>query len=638
MKSRILITLMIGLLHTSSALSQSLADYYRSADGLQKEQLKTALYKIISNHKQVAYKSLFDYYEQTDACINNPAQIYDMFSTNTYYFVSVGSSMNKEHVCPQSWWGGGSKYPIYSDLFNVYPSDAKANSHKSNYPLGKITGELKYDSGRIKVGKSSNSGGCGYVVEPYDEFKGDFARIYLYDATCYQNINWVSTAYAFPTGVNTYPTLESWIIPILLEWNRLDPPSEWEITRNNRVYTIQNNRNPFIDYPQLAEYIWGDSITYAWDLSKAIPNVIDGNTNIPSIDTDDPTDKPDNPSDNPTDNPTDDPDKPTDNPSTDDDPTVAPISGNLLFAESFDEIKAGNSTSNSGSSSPFNESDCDSISSATWCYSAGGAVRVGKSSAAGSISTTAIPATKGNTLSVAIEVKGWTEVEGDLEVSITGAEKKILTYSAKMSDKFERVEVTFENIPSDNPILTIATTSKRCFINSIRVYIEANETEDPSDNPDDSSEDTDEPTDEDDTPSVVPDNPTDNPNDSTEDTDNPTDNPDDSTEDTDNPTDNPDDSTEDTDNPTDNPDDSTEETDNPSDNPEDSTEDTDNPTDNPDDSTEDTDEPGNQEVAIVHLSSNNRTPIYYDLFGRRINGKPTKSGIYIVNGVKKYIK
>jgi hypothetical protein len=59
---------------------------------------------------------------------------------------------------------------------------------------------------------------------------------------------------------NLYPTLNTWSINLLLKWHRQDPVSQKEIDRNEAVYGFQNNRNPFIDYPELAEYIWG---TYA---------------------------------------------------------------------------------------------------------------------------------------------------------------------------------------------------------------------------------------------------------------------------------------------------------------------------------------------------------------------------------------
>lgn len=441
---------MIGLLHTSSALSQSFASYYKAADGLKKEELKTALHKITAAHTTKSYNDLWNLYETTDACLNNEAQVFDMFSTETFYFVSVGNKMNKEHVVPQSWWGGGSKYPIYSDLLNVYPSETNANSRKSNYPLGKITGEVNFDNGRIKVGKSSNSGGCGYVVEPYDEFKGDFARIYLYDATCYQNISWDKTAYAFPTGVEEYPTLEKWIIPILLEWNRLDPPSEWEKVRNQRVQGIQGNRNPYIDYPQLAEYVWGDSINYSWDLATAIPYSIGGTGGKVPADPEGPEKEDDTPSDNPN------------------IPDTRPAE--LIFTLAFDDIIQGNNISTGGSSTVWNATDNDLIVSATQCYCAGGALRMGSSKNTGSITTASITAAKGSNVKVEIDVKGWTTVEGGIIITVEGMEEQALTYKATINDSFETLTAVFDNIPIANPTITIATSTKRCFLDALRVY------------------------------------------------------------------------------------------------------------------------------------------------------------------------
>jgi len=433
------------MLNMSGLYAQDLTNYYKSADDLKKAELKTALYKIISKHQTLSYSSLWDHYETSDACLDDPKQVFDMFSTKKFYFSTVGNSMNKEHVVPQSWWGKGAKYGIYSDLFNVYPSEAKANSAKSNYPLGKVSGKIILDNGRIKVGSSSNSGGASNVVEPYDEFKGDFARVYLYDATCYQNIPWESTASAFPKGGNTYPTLDKWIIPILLEWNRLDPPSEWEITRNNRVYSIQGNRNPFIDYPQLAEYIWGDSIDYAWDLDTAVPNSIGGG-NINPVDPIDPI-----------------------IPDTPQDTIVPPSYAGLVYNYEFSDIQKGNSTTSSGSSDPWDEV-CDSLTKRESCYQAGGAVRLGTSKKSGSITTLPINIKAGKTMAVTILVKGWSTVEGTLKVNVDGEKEKDITYSAKMKDDFEVCNITYNKISKTNPTITISTSDKRCFISSISVY------------------------------------------------------------------------------------------------------------------------------------------------------------------------
>lgn len=462
-----LVLLLIGLFHINTIFAQSLTEYYKTADKTKKEQLKTALYKIISNHKTLGYKSLWSYYETTDACIDNPKQVFDMFSSDTYYFSSVGNAMNKEHVVPQSWWGKGSKYPIYSDLLNVYPSETKANSAKSNYPLGKVNGKGSFDNGRIKVGKSATTGYSDNVVEPCDEFKGDFARIYLYDATCYQNLPWDGVAKAFPKGGNTYPTLDSWIIPLLLEWNRLDPPSTWEIERNNRVYKVQGNRNPFIDYPQLAEYIWGDSISYTWDLETAVPHSIGGKNNgsDPGVI---PVPDPGNDDDPGKDNPDDGDEEDDDDDEDPEEPQVAPTG--YIFNYSFEDVEEGKSTTTGGSSAAWHPAN-EYINSAKNCYEAGKAVRVGTKSEAGSIQTKNVTVAKGSNVTLEVLVKGWSEIEGDLVVSATGFSKEQVKYTATMKDDFEMKRFHFNDVPQDYISFTISTSAKRCFIGSIRAYI-----------------------------------------------------------------------------------------------------------------------------------------------------------------------
>ena len=66
---------------------------------------------------------------------------------------------------------------------------------------------------------------------------------------------------------STYPTLKPWAVELLLKWHKQDPVSEKEVNRNNAVYAVQGNRNPYVDYPQLADYVWGDSINYVFHLN-----------------------------------------------------------------------------------------------------------------------------------------------------------------------------------------------------------------------------------------------------------------------------------------------------------------------------------------------------------------------------------
>lgn len=129
-----------------------------------------------------------------------------------------------------------------------------------------VDGKTTYDNGVIKVGKSSSRpGGEITAWEPSDQYKGDFARIYMYMVTCYENFSekWTGNS-VNQLDNNTYPVFEDWTIKMLLEWCEKDPVDDWEIARNDKVYKIQGNRNPFVDHPELAEYIWGDKTDTEW--------------------------------------------------------------------------------------------------------------------------------------------------------------------------------------------------------------------------------------------------------------------------------------------------------------------------------------------------------------------------------------
>lgn len=263
---------LLMLLLPCLALAGIPENYYKNADGKKKAALKAAMYDIISPHKQLGYSNLWKSYEKVDylPATNSEGrhQVMDYYSNEVYYFTGNGTAvngMNKEHVAPQSWWVGGTGIAVGNDLIQVIPSDAKANSAKGNYPLGVVKGSVSYSNPRMKTGKDANN---KLVFEPCDEYKGDFARIYFYVATCYPDVDWQNRS-----DVNVsfkredYPTLKADILPMLLEWSKNDPVCEWERTRNDRAYSEQQNRNPFVDFPNLAEYIWGDSVDFAFSVN-----------------------------------------------------------------------------------------------------------------------------------------------------------------------------------------------------------------------------------------------------------------------------------------------------------------------------------------------------------------------------------
>ncbi len=265
--------LIVHFFHLIS-FAQIPAGYYDVANGLTGLTLKTALYNKIKGHTTVSYGGLYNSYQTTDNL--PPNKVWDMYSiksdgTSNYFYThgsnqcgsysGEGDCYNREHSTPASWFNDAS--PMYSDLFNVYPTDGYVNNRRSNYPQAKVGNVTWTSSNGSKVGSCGITGYTGTVFEPIDSFKGDFARTFFYMATRYENLvaNWPSNSaecaavYAGNNGL----TYKPWYVTMLLSWCALDPVSQKEINRNNAVYAIQNNRNPYIDHPEYINLIWGGS-------------------------------------------------------------------------------------------------------------------------------------------------------------------------------------------------------------------------------------------------------------------------------------------------------------------------------------------------------------------------------------------
>lgn len=244
--------------------------YYYSVEGLTKGELKTALHELIQPDYVLSYGGKGEGYTWSGfkaADWMEGGQVRDRYSHEIRYFDGENAveGMNIEHVFANSWWGH-TVNNAYCDLFNLFPSDATANGRKSNNPMGVVTEAPAFDNGVIKVGRSTSYREDSLITvwEPADEWKGDFARTFFYMATCYEDYvdEWQTTEGLLVIERNRYPTLRPWITSLLLQWNDADPVDEIERQRNEVVSDIQGNRNPFVDYPQLADYIWGDSVTY----------------------------------------------------------------------------------------------------------------------------------------------------------------------------------------------------------------------------------------------------------------------------------------------------------------------------------------------------------------------------------------
>ncbi|MBR2230822.1 MAG: endonuclease [Prevotella sp.] len=248
--------------------------YYKNADGLSGEGLKTALSKIICGSLDaVGYNSLDEKYKITDKRADGTLR--DWYDNTTKYNWTSGG-WNKEHLVPQSWFKEAS--PMKSDIVHVVPTDSELNNTRGSDPLAEVGNKANDcpNGSYCLWGSCKTPGYSGKVFEPNDEIKGDIARIYFYMATCYEDVilNWkgkttASTAYDVLdfTGGTKYQPFKQWYMNMLLRWAKEDPVDEIENARNNGVKQVQNNRNPFVDYPGLEQYIWGskknDSFSYS---------------------------------------------------------------------------------------------------------------------------------------------------------------------------------------------------------------------------------------------------------------------------------------------------------------------------------------------------------------------------------------
>ena len=264
--------LLAALIAAQTLLAAIPANYYNSAYGKSDEQLMIALRGIIREHTALGYDALWNAFKTTDT--DDQGYIIDMYSNCKYRpndhggsASTVGEGFNREHSFPKSWFDDGK--PMYTDLFHMYPTDIRVNNQRSNYPFGECAKGTRLTNGSLygkgKLGSSTFPGYSSTVFEPDDEYKGDFARTYFYMVTCYKNElpNW-SGSPQLDYKTNRYKAFSTWSINLLVKWARLDPVSEKEIKRNDAVYGIQKNRNPFIDNPELFEYIWGDKQGEAW--------------------------------------------------------------------------------------------------------------------------------------------------------------------------------------------------------------------------------------------------------------------------------------------------------------------------------------------------------------------------------------
>jgi endonuclease I len=265
--------------------SQIPTGYYNSAENQSEQSLKSALHNIINDHVEYDYTSssetdTWDILKEADAQPNNPNNvllIYTRESVNGSQEYASGAGWNREHVWAKSRGDFGTAIGAGTDVHNLRASNINVNSTRLNYSFDDCTS----NSCKNTFGNYYSS--SALIFEPRDEDKGDVARIIFYMDVRYEGgddeldlemiEDVLSTSSKQPRhGVRS----------TLLEWHAQDPVDDFERNRNNVIYGYQENRNPFIDHPELVDYLWGDKQDQQWNSSLSIPSNRQVNIHIPN--------------------------------------------------------------------------------------------------------------------------------------------------------------------------------------------------------------------------------------------------------------------------------------------------------------------------------------------------------------------
>ncbi len=270
-----------ALLFSIISFAQIPSGYYDAATGTGYA-LKTQLYGIIGPHTNITYGGLWNLYYTSD--VRSDGKVWDIYSNCNFVFgrfdttggnqddgtsgTSECQKYNREHTFPKSWFGAVTTSPMYSDGFHVMPTDKKDNSLRGNMPYGLVSPSVVNPLGngwRIGTCIAPNSPTSLTVFEPADEYKGDIARNYFYMATCYENLisTWqnIDANGAKVLDGSSDKVYQQWYLDLMYAWHLADPVSQKEIDRNNAVYAVQNNRNPYIDHPEWVQKVWSSALS-----------------------------------------------------------------------------------------------------------------------------------------------------------------------------------------------------------------------------------------------------------------------------------------------------------------------------------------------------------------------------------------
>ena len=238
-------------------------NYYSNLNGLSGQDLIVAIQDIISNNELVrahSYSDIKDILKQADVNPENSNQVWLVYTEqgrSKIDFQTTSSSTgkwNREHTYPRSRGGFNNiSADSYADGIDEYwetSIDSLRHANSDAHAIRASDGPENSSRGNKHYGDYNGPSGN------LSSFKGDVARSVLFLSIRYNGLEVVD---GFPETVGQLGDLET-----ILAWNQLDPVDDFEKNRNNVIYNWQNNRNPFIDLPDLISYIWGDNSDEVW--------------------------------------------------------------------------------------------------------------------------------------------------------------------------------------------------------------------------------------------------------------------------------------------------------------------------------------------------------------------------------------
>lgn len=235
--------------------------------------LKQAIQNIIANPDEVRVHTYSEVYDIITVADQNPAnnnQVWLIYSEvprsklDRQFGTSIVGKWNREHIYPQSRgnYGSGIDYDLPTDGFNNwFPTNADdiGAGFTDAHHIRAVDGQANSSRNNKDYGPLDYNGPSGSTA---NSWKGDVARSLFYMAVRYNGLSLVN---GNPVD-STIGQLGD--LATLLAWNQLDPADDFEMNRNNYIYTWQHNRNPFIDFPNLADYIWGANAGQVWNSLK----------------------------------------------------------------------------------------------------------------------------------------------------------------------------------------------------------------------------------------------------------------------------------------------------------------------------------------------------------------------------------